>query len=300
MGTLGVQGFTRMTPIPGYELRKLIHEGPRTVVYRGVRTSDQRAVVLKLLRDAAPAKRDVSRLQREAEILARIDHDNVIQVLDFLRPGQRAVLVLDDFGGISLREFVGEARSLDVATFLKFALALAKAITAVHAAGVIHRDIKPGNLLIDKHGVIKVLDMGLARFFKKHEEESLTIKHDEKVLGTADYLAPEQAVDSHAVDDEQTCSTIASEYATTGYLLDPHTAIGVKAARECRRSETVPMITLGTAHPVKFADAVEKAGLKTPELPHHLQDLFEREERFEVLPNELSAVQQFVIDNITA
>jgi len=65
----------------------------------------------------------------------------------------------------------------------------------------VHRDIKPGNLLVDNKGVVRLLDLGLARFFRDTETESLTIKHDEKVLGTADYLAPEQAVDSHAVDE---------------------------------------------------------------------------------------------------
>src|SRR5207237_3319703 len=66
-------------------------------------------------------------------------------------------------------------------------------------AGLIHRDIKPGNILIDRSGTVKILDMGLARFFHD-EEDLLTKKYDENVLGTADYLAPEQAVDSHNVD----------------------------------------------------------------------------------------------------
>ncbi|TCS40019.1 threonine synthase [Reinekea marinisedimentorum] len=104
--------------------------------------------------------------------------------------------------------------------------------------------------------------------------------------------------DSHAVNDEVTCETIKQVYDETGYLLDPHTAIGVKAARECRRDATVPMITLGTAHPVKFAEAIEKAGLETPQLPHHLLDLFEREERYEVMENELSNLQNFVVKTV--
>lgn len=104
--------------------------------------------------------------------------------------------------------------------------------------------------------------------------------------------------DSAAVSDEVTCETIKLVYDETGYLLDPHTAIGVKAARECRRENGVPMITLGTAHPVKFADAIEKAGLETPHLPHHLLDLFEREERYEVMENELSDLQSFVVKTV--
>ncbi len=123
--------------------------------------------------------------------------------------------------------------------------------------------------------------------------------NSEPVELEADRMAKvRELFDSHAVNDDVTCATIADVYQETGYLLDPHTAIGVKAARECRRDRMIPMITLGTAHPVKFADAVEKAGLNTPELPHHLQDLFEREERYEVMPNELKALQDFVASKV--
>ncbi len=104
--------------------------------------------------------------------------------------------------------------------------------------------------------------------------------------------------DSFAVDDDVTCQTIADVYEQTGYLLDPHTAIGVKAARECRRHMNIPMVTLGTAHPVKFTDAIAKAGLETPQLPHHLADLFEREERYEVMANELADLQSFVATTV--
>ncbi|MET3716948.1 threonine synthase [Pseudomonas sp. PvP001] len=101
--------------------------------------------------------------------------------------------------------------------------------------------------------------------------------------------------DSLAVSDEQTCETIAQVFAECGEVLDPHTAIGVRAARECRRSLDTPMVVLGTAHPVKFPEAVQKAGVgKALELPPHLVDLFEREEKCTVLPNDLSAVQAFV------
>src|SRR5262249_5276074 len=70
---------------------------------------------------------------------------------------------------------------------------------AFDAAGIIHRDIKPGNVLIDRQGIVKILDMGLARFFHD-DDDLLTKQYDETVLGTADYLAPEQAIDSHNVD----------------------------------------------------------------------------------------------------
>jgi len=100
--------------------------------------------------------------------------------------------------------------------------------------------------------------------------------------------------DSAAVDDETTCEVIASVKAQTGMLLDPHSAIGVEAARRCRRDDSVPIVTLATAHPAKFGDAITAAGLASPELPEHLADLFEREENFSVVANDLNAVTDYV------
>ena len=93
--------------------------------------------------------------------------------------------------------------------------------------------------------------------------------------------------------DHDTLVTIRSVHETTGMLIDPHTAVGVKAAREHMR-EGVPMVTMATAHPAKFPDAVERATGVRPKLPDHLSDLLERPERTVNLPNDLAAVQQFV------
>jgi threonine synthase len=106
---------------------------------------------------------------------------------------------------------------------------------------------------------------------------------------------------SYRLDDEAMVKVIADVWENTEYLLDPHTAIGVEAARKTRRRQDIPMICLATAHPAKFPEAVRKAGYpQDPALPHHMADLFEREERYSVQPNELSEVHQFMTDNITA
>ncbi|MFT0212168.1 threonine synthase [Pseudomonas sp. F1_0610] len=141
-------------------------------------------------------------------------------------------------------------------------------------------------LLFDMHGRNGALVAQLMDDFKATGK--LAVEEDR-------WIEVRKLFDSLAVNDEQTCATIAQVYAQTGELLDPHTAIGVHAARECRRSLAVPMITLGTAHPVKFPEAVEKAVPgKTPALPAHMVDLFEREERCTVLANDIKAVQNFV------
>ena len=93
--------------------------------------------------------------------------------------------------------------------------------------------------------------------------------------------------------DHDTLATIRSVYESTGMQIDPHTAVGVKAAREFAE-DGVPMLTLATAHPAKFPDAVERATGVRPALPAHLADLFDRPERTNDLPNDLAAVEAFV------
>ena len=99
---------------------------------------------------------------------------------------------------------------------------------------------------------------------------------------------------SARVDDAVTSETIEKVFNDTGKLVDPHTAVGIRAARDCNTDPATPMITLSTAHPAKFSDAINKAGLETPELPPHLIGLFEKKEHYTVVPKELAAVTEFV------
>ncbi len=104
---------------------------------------------------------------------------------------------------------------------------------------------------------------------------------------------------SYRLGDEETIDVIRDVFENTEYLLDPHTAIGVQAARKTRRRQDIPMVCLSTAHPAKFPEAVRKAGQsEDPALPHHMTDLFDREERLQVLDNDLTVVQQYVTNNV--
>ena len=134
--------------------------------------------------------------------------------------------------------------------------------------------------------------LALADLMNKMADRTQSVELSEEKLAKARAL-----FDSQAVNEDETVETMKQVFDETGYLLDPHTAIGVKAARECRRSTNIPMITLGTAHPVKFEDAVNRGGFDMPTLPHHLADLMEREERLDVLPADLSTVQDFIAQN---
>ena len=114
------------------------------------------------------------------------------------------------------------------------------------------------------------------------------------------FEAAREVFDSHAVDDAATVETIRQVFEASEYLLDPHSAIGLQAARQCRRDRAVPMITLATAHPAKFPEAVLRAGqAREPALPHYLADLYQREERYQVLPDDLAAVQAFIARHVS-
>ncbi|MEE4203323.1 MAG: threonine synthase [Halieaceae bacterium] len=129
-----------------------------------------------------------------------------------------------------------------------------------------------------------------------HEFDQGAIALDDAAMAEARALFA-----SSRVSDEETCAEIASVWAHCEYLLDPHTAIGVRAARDCQRDCTVPMVTLATAHPAKFPDAIARSveGMEAA-LPPHLADLFARPERSTVLPNDLSVVQQFMAEHVNA
>ena len=127
----------------------------------------------------------------------------------------------------------------------------------------------------------------LTDFMQRSGKEGLSVSEEQ-------WRQVQAMFDSASVGDEKTCQVIAEVRQATGKLLDPHTAVGVESARIVRRSQDVPMVTLATAHPAKFGDAITAAGLDLPELPAHLADLFERDERYAVIANDLAQVTSYI------
>ena len=201
-----LQGKHRGYFLGKYKLLSLLGKGGMSSVYLAEHLLMRRQCALKVL----PAKRVddssyLERFHREAQAAASLDHPNIVRAydVDHQDDGNRQIhfLVMEYVEGSSLQELVptkGMKSILDAAEYTRQA---ALGLQHAHENGMVHRDIKPGNLLVDLNGVVKILDLGLARFFRVDEgNEALTLRHDEKVLGTADYLAPEQALDSHTVD----------------------------------------------------------------------------------------------------
>ena len=104
---------------------------------------------------------------------------------------------------------------------------------------------------------------------------------------------------SYRCDDNTLLSVIHSVYQESGYLIDPHTAIGLDAARKCRACVDTPMVALATAHPAKFPEAITRAGFDAdPKLPEHMSDLFELKERYTVLGNDRADIENFIAEAI--
>lgn len=126
-------------------------------------------------------------------------------------------------------------------------------------------------------------------------------KSGSMTLSDEAYSKAREIFSSYRLDDDEMVEVIRQVFDDTEYLLDPHTAIGVQAARKTRRDASVPMICLATAHPAKFPEAVKKAGQKEdPKLPVHMQDLFEKEEKYHVVENDMAKVQSFIRSHIVA
>jgi len=183
-----------------YKLLDHVGTGGMSSVYLAEHVNMQRRVAIKVL----PTNRVhdssyLARFYREARAAAALDHPNIVHAYDIDNQGDTHYLVMEFVQGQDLQQIVKSHGALAYETAADYIRQAADGLGHAHKVGLIHRDIKPANLLVDLNGVVKVLDLGLARF-SDDNQVSLTIAHDENVLGTADYLAPEQAINSHTVD----------------------------------------------------------------------------------------------------
>ncbi|MCI0705606.1 MAG: protein kinase [Planctomycetia bacterium] len=196
--------YKRFTIGSKYRLLELIGAGGMGAVYLCEHTLMKRLVALKVLPvEKLDDQSNLDRFYREARAVAALDHPNIVRAYDIDQYDKLHFLVMEYVDGTSLQEIIAryalEKKLYDPIRAAHYTAQAAVGMQHAHELGMVHRDIKPGNLLLDRSGVIKVLDMGLARFFNK-AQDSVTEKYDDKcVLGTADYLAPEQAV-SNVVD----------------------------------------------------------------------------------------------------
>ena len=185
----------------GYIILDKIGTGGMGQVFLAEHAAMRRRVAVKVL--PAPIAEDRiarARFHREARSAAALNHPNIIRVFDMNREGRLLYLVMEYVEGITLLGLVAKADPLNYTAAADYARQVALGLQHAHENGMVHRDIKPNNLLIDRAGVVRILDLGLVRSLADEDSKLTSQIGASSILGTADYLAPEQAVDSSSVD----------------------------------------------------------------------------------------------------
>jgi serine/threonine-protein kinase len=173
-----------------YRLEARIGTGGMSTVYRALDETLQRRVAIKLMNREVAAEADqLERFRREARAVAQLSHPHIVGVIDAGEDEGRPYIVFEYVEGETLKERIRRQGRLPIAEAVAYAIEIARALGAAHARHIVHRDVKPQNVLIDEEGRAKVTDFGIARTLN---EEGLTA--DGRVLGTTDYVSPEQAL----------------------------------------------------------------------------------------------------------
>jgi serine/threonine-protein kinase len=177
-----------------YQIVRVLGEGGMGTVYQAHQPAMNRMVAIKWIRPQVVTKPDaVPRFHQEMRITAQIEHPNTIRVYDFGDDNGQLYLAMEFLAGVSLRQLIEGRRPLDPARLVRIGKQVANALGAIHARGVVHRDLKPDNvMLLDAYGerdFVKVLDFGIAKVL----EDQIRLTATGKPIGTPTYMAPEQA-----------------------------------------------------------------------------------------------------------
>jgi eukaryotic-like serine/threonine-protein kinase len=173
-----------------YELEELVGTGGMSSVFRARDRQLERRVAIKILHQHyAEDPEYLERFRREARAVAKLSHPNIVTVIDRGDDGGRQYIVFEHVEGENLKELVLRSGRLPVQRALELALAVADGLAFAHDHGLVHRDVKPQNVLLNREGEVKVTDFGIARSL--HVDQGVT--QTGTVLGTGEYLAPEQA-----------------------------------------------------------------------------------------------------------
>ena len=180
--------------LPGYEIQAELHRGGQGVVYRATQVSTGQTVAIKVMLGGALAgPQQIARFEREIRVLAALKHPNIVAIHDSGIEKGVAYFVMDYVDGAPLDDFMART---DVALAQKLALytAICDAVHAAHLLGVIHRDLKPNNILVDEQGRARILDFGLAKPTGDAEAGPSTMTETGQFVGSVPWASPEQAI----------------------------------------------------------------------------------------------------------
>ena len=170
-----------------YEIQEIIGVGGMAVVYKAYDRQENRTVSVKILRDEFAGNEEfMRRFRNESRAVSMLSHPNIVKVYDMSFGDRFQYIVMEYIDGITLKEYIDQQKVIRWKEAVHFTLQILYALQHAHERGVIHRDIKPQNIMLLRDGTIKVTDFGIARF-SSSETQTLT----DKAIGSVHYIAPE-------------------------------------------------------------------------------------------------------------
>jgi serine/threonine-protein kinase len=197
------QGHKRGLVLGNYVILEKLGEGGMGMVFKARHKLMKRIVALKVLPPSMTQAGDaVGRFHREVEAAAKLTHPNIAGAFDADESDGIHFLVMEYVDGPNLSSLIKDVGPLTPPVAMNIVAQAARGLAHAHANGVVHRDIKPGNLLVANDGLVKILDMGLAQLQQSEENngEKGELTQSGRIMGTVDYMAPEQALDAKPVD----------------------------------------------------------------------------------------------------
>ena len=172
-----------------YEIHELIGVGGMALVYRAYDTIDDRTVAIKILKDEFLGNAEfIRRFKNESKAIAVLSHPNIVKVYDVSFGDRIQYIVMEYIDGITLKDYLSQQKEIKWKEAIHFTVQILQALQHAHEKGIVHRDIKPQNIMLLQDGTIKVTDFGIARF-SRSETRTIT----DKAIGSVHYIAPEQA-----------------------------------------------------------------------------------------------------------
>lgn len=225
--------------IPGYEILDRIHDGAMGTVFRARQISVDRIVAIKVLRaDWSRDAEHVERFCRESLISAHLSHPNIVATIDAGVSSGRPYLIMEYVQGLTLHELIDERGTCNENTALRIVMNIAEALRFLHQKGLTHRDIKPANVILTPEGVVKLVDLGLARPLG---DETWAVAEAGMAVGTPEYMSPEQ---TRGQSDLDVRSDLYSLGATLFHLVTGRVPYGGESVAEAMRRHASARIPL--------------------------------------------------------
>jgi len=259
---LVLAGRTQGFSVGPYLILDRIAESRMGWLFKAVhRTMERRALLKVLTRFRRTPPQAEARFQREVQALGQLNHPNIAAVYDVTREGEVDYLVMEYVSGMSVRRLLTRQGQIPVRASLRVVRQVAAAIDHASTQGIVHRDIKPGHILVTRRGKVKIVDFGLAQVVASQEgvEADKHLVRSGHVIGTPDYLSPEQAAGGRPVDVRADIYSLGCTFyhMLTGRVPFPEGSPGQKILKHCKHTP-MPVAELAPGVPAKVIEIVDR------------------------------------------